>query len=292
MNLPRVLFRVPLAAAIALLYVSLVGTAWAQTAAGSVVAVSGQTSVQRGGQQLPLAIGAPVYVGDSVQVGADGKLKLRMSDGSVLSLAPSSNLRIDNYLVDGTGRRQSATLSMGQGLLRSITAPVDRPASFEVDTAVGASAVRSTDWFVDAASGQEQVSVLSGSVALTSRATGRAVTIPAGATSHLYAGRDPEPPRALSSAESASLISRTEGGAAAVPRAPQPPAGGYYPPAPPAPGGGYYQPAPPPYPGYYPPPGGVYPGGGIIVIPGGGGRGGGVTQPGGGQTGGREPPSR
>jgi hypothetical protein len=232
------------------------GFAEAQTAAGSVVGASGQTGVARGGQRLPLPIGAPVYVGDTIDVGADGKLKLRMADGSILSLAPSSNLRIDNYLVDGAGRRQGAGLSMGQGLLRSVTAPVDRPASFEVNTAVGTAAVRSTDWFVDAAPGQEQVSVLGGSVALSSRATGRAVTIPAGATSRLLPGRDPEPPRALTPGEIQALLARTEGAGAGVPPAPPPP--------------GYYPPAPPP-PGYYYPP--TYPGG-VIVIPGGNRRGG------------------
>src|SRR5437763_8794468 len=180
-----------------------------------------------------------------------------MSDGSILSLAPSSNLRIDNFVVDGAGRRQAAGFSMGQGLLRSVTAPVDRPASFEVNTAVGTAAVRSTDWFVDALPGQEQVSVLNGSVALASRATGRAVTIPPSATSRLFAGRDPEPPRALTPGEISALLSRTEGAGAGVPPAPPPP--GYYPPAPPPPGG------------YYPP---LFPGG-VIVIPGGGDRHGG-----------------
>ena len=291
MNLSRALLPMPLAVTVALLFLFVVNLAQAQTLAGSVVGASGQTSAQRGGQQVALAIGAPIYVGDTVQTGADGKLKLRMNDGSVLSLAPSSNLRVDNYLVDGSGRRQGATLSVGQGLLRSVTAPVDRPASFEVDTAIGTAAVRSTDWFVDTASGQEQVSVMSGSVVLASRATGRSVVIPQGSGSRLFAGRDPEPPRQLSPAEFSGLIGRTEGAAGGAPPPARPPAGGYYPPARP-PAGGYYPPAPSPYypPGTYYPPGGISPGGGVIVIPGGGQRGGGGGQPGGPV--GREPPSR
>jgi hypothetical protein len=248
----------------ALLFFCICGGAEAQGIAGSVVGASGQTGVNRAGQRLPLPIGAPVYVGDTVEVGPDGKLKLRMTDGSILSLAPSSNLRIDTYLVDGAGRRQAAGLSIGQGLLRSVTAPVDRPASFEVNTAIGSAAVRSTDWFIDAAPGQEQVSVLGGSVALASRATGRAVTIPPGATSRLLPGRDPEPPRALTPGEISTLLARTEGAGAGS------------------------SPAPPP-PGYYPP---TLPGG-VIVIPGGGDRGGGDRggNRGGGDTGrgGREP---
>jgi hypothetical protein len=262
MMLSRVLLRMPIAAAIIVLVMPF-GTTNAQTVAGSVVGASGQTGVQRAGQRLQLTIGAPVYVGDTVEAGADGKLKLRMSDGSILALAPSSNLRIDTYLVDAIGQRQAAGLSVGQGLLRAVTAPVNRPASFEIDTAAGTAAVRSTDWFVDALPGQEQVSVLNGSVALASRATGRAVTIPPSSTSRLIAGRDPEPPRPLTPGEISSLLSRTEGA---------------------APG---YPPAPPP-PGYYPP---TFPGG-IIVVPGGGGRGGDRGGGDRGGRGGREPGSR
>ena len=257
MNLPRVLVRAPLAVAMLLLFSAFISGAEAQTAAGSVIGAAGQTTVRRGGQLVPLTIGAPVFVGDSVQVPADGKLKLRMSDGSILALAPASNMRIDTYVVDPSGRRQAAGLSVGQGLLRAVTAPVDRPASFEIDTAAGSAAVRSTDWFVNMIAGFEQVSVISGSVSLASRATGRAVTIPAGMGSRLYAGRDPEPPHPISPAEFAGLIARTEGGG--VP------------------------PAPPPAGGYYPPPG-VFPPGGVIVVPGGG-RGGGDR--GGGDRGGR-----
>src|SRR5947208_14607634 len=105
MRLWRTLLRTPLPGAIALCF-CMCGIAEAQSVAGSVVGASGQTGVSRGGQRLPLPIGAPVYVGDTVEVGPDGKLKLRMADGSILSLAPSSNLRIDSYLVAGSGRRQ------------------------------------------------------------------------------------------------------------------------------------------------------------------------------------------
>src|SRR5580700_7225951 len=159
-----------------------------------------------------------------------------MGDGSVLSLAPDTALRIDAYALDSYGRRQSVALSLGQGLVRSLTAPGGQPANFEVNTAVGASGVRSTDWFVEAAPSYEQVAVLAGSVSLTSRTTGRGVLIPPGFGSRLDAGRDPAPPRAVSQAEFAALIARTEGATAPrpayyppAPYNPYPPRGGYYP---------------------------------------------------------------
>jgi hypothetical protein len=224
--------------------------------AGSVVGLSGQIIVDRGGQRYALKIGDQVYTEDGFQVPAGAKLKLRMSDGSILSLAPDTTLRIDAYALDGYGRRQSAGVSIGQGLLRAVTAPGGQPGSFEVNTAVGTSGARSTDWFVEAAPGYEQVAVLNGSVSLASRTTGRSVLIPPGSGSRLDAGRDPTPPRAVSPAEFAALIARTEGAAAAAPPS-YAPAAPYYPtPAPPynpyPPRGGYYPPVirvPIPFPG-------------------------------------------
>lgn len=233
--------------------------ATAQSVAGAIVGLGGQVSLDRAGQRYTPKIGDAIYVDDTVQVSAGGKLRLRMSDGSILSLASSTSLRIDAYALDAGGRRQSASISIGQGLLRSVTAPAAGPATFEVNTAVGVSGVRSTDWFVEAASGYQQVAVLSGSAYLTSRSTGRSVTIPAGAGTRLEAGGDPAPPRPLSQAEFASLIAQTDGVAAPGPAVAPPPGGYYYPP----PSGPY------PYgpPGLYAPPGGIQ-----IPIPGGGGQ--------------------
>ncbi len=227
--------------------------------AGSVVGLAGLVILDRGGQRYSPRLGDPVYVDDTLEVPAGAKMKLQMSDGSVLALAPGTVLRIDAYVVNSYGQRQSAGLSLGQGLLRSVTAPVDRPAAFEVNTAIGNAGARSTDWFVEAVPGYQQVAVLTGSVLLTSRATGGAVTIPAGWGTRLDAGQGPMPPRVWNPAEFAALIARTEG--AAAPGVPAPP-----------PGGGYYPPGGDPYPpGYYPPGGTPYPGIIQIPLPGGGG---------------------
>src|SRR5438067_176302 len=206
------------------------GASTAATMAGSVVGLSGQVTVDRGGQRYGLRVGEQIYTEDSFLVPAGAKLKLRMNDGSILALAPDTSLRIDYYMLDTSGRRQSAGVSLGGGLLRAVTAPASQPASFEVNTAVGTSGARSTDWFIEAGPGFAQTSVLYGSVAVTSRGTGRSVLVPQGTASRVDAGRDPTPPRPVSPAEFAALTDRTEGGAApAPPYAPAPPVYNPYP---------------------------------------------------------------
>ena len=170
----------------------------------------GASVVESGGARGAVRLGQPVEVGDTVEVPADGKLKLRMADGSVISVAAGTRLTITAYGVDAAGQRQAARLSLAQGLLRAVVAPVQRPASFEVNTAVGTAAVRSTDWFVEGSAMAMQVGVLTGSVEMTSAATKRRELIPARWGARMEAGRDPVPPRVWSPAEFAAVIARTD----------------------------------------------------------------------------------
>jgi hypothetical protein len=183
----------------------------ADESAGSVVGLLGQCLIDRRGQghPTPLKLGDVVAVSDTIEVPADGKLKLRMSDGSVISVASGTRMTIAAYQTAG-GQRQNAQLSLAAGLLRAVVAPVDHPSTFEVSTAVGTAAVRSTDWFIEAKPQSTQVGVLSGSVDLRSAATGHSVTIPARWGARVEAGLDPVPARTWSPAEFQAVISRTD----------------------------------------------------------------------------------
>lgn len=177
--------------------------------AGTVVGLLGSCVVESGGARSALRLGQPVQVGDTVDVPTDGKLKLRMADGSIVSVASGSRLTVAAYGLDANGQRQDAKLSLAMGVVRAVVAPVEHPATFEVDTAVGTAAVRSTDWFVLASPAAMQVGVLTGRVEMTSAGTGHGVEIPARWGARLEAGRDPVPPRLWSQAEFADVIART-----------------------------------------------------------------------------------
>jgi hypothetical protein len=178
--------------------------------AGTVVAISGQCVVESQGRRTALKIGDALNVSDTVEAPAGGKVRMQMADGSVLSVASGSRLTLSDYRVDGSGQRQSAVLSLTQGLLRAAVAPVAQPSVFEVSTAVGTAAVRSTDWFIEIQPGAAQVGVLTGSVALTSNATRQSVVIPARWGARLEAGRDPVAARVWAPAEFDAVIARTD----------------------------------------------------------------------------------
>jgi hypothetical protein len=256
------------------------GAARAAEPAGNVVAIAGDCFVEAEGKRTPLKMGDGVHVADTIDVPSNAKLKLRMNDGSIVSVASGSQMTIAAYLIDADGKRHEAALSLTQGVLRAVVSPVDRPSTFEIKTAVGAAGARSTDWFVEMQPGQMVVGVVAGTVVLQSAGTGAEVTIPAGSGASAATGQDPTAPRVWRKAEFNALSVRTDFPQTAAPKPPSPrrstprssepaepdapsaypppnsPSGGYNPNA-----GGSYNPGSgqgyqPPYGGYSPPSGG------------------------------------
>jgi hypothetical protein len=181
----------------------------AEPQAGEVLAISGQCSGEIGGSRKPLKRGDAVQVGETVEVAAGAKLKLRMRDGSIIAIASDSHLTITDYRIGNGGESRDAILSLGAGLLRAVVAALKGSPHFEVDTATSVAAVRSTDWFVEARPGSTQVGVLAGSVSLRSAATGREIVVPARWGARVEAGRDPVPARVWGREEFDAFISRT-----------------------------------------------------------------------------------
>jgi hypothetical protein len=174
--------------------------------AGEVLAAKGECFVEAGGKRSPLKLGDAVQVGDTVEVPDGARLKLRMSDGSVISAASGTRVTIQAYVA----QPRDAKLELATGLLRAVVAPGGQPARFEVSTATGVAAVRSTDWFIQADRASTQIGVLDGLVSLSSAATRRAVNIPARWGARVEAGRDPVPGRVWSKAEFDDVIGRTD----------------------------------------------------------------------------------
>jgi len=177
--------------------------------AGEVLAMGGQCFRVTGSERAALKIGDPVSVGDSVEVPQGAKLKLRMADGTILAAASGSRLTIENYALGGATKRD-AKLELASGLVRAVVAAVGEPQKFEVDTATGVAAVRSTDWFIEAKGDATQVGVLEGVVTLQSVATHDEVRIPARWGARVVGDHDPVPPRVWMSSEFDDVISRTD----------------------------------------------------------------------------------
>jgi hypothetical protein len=200
-------FRTTLGSAAIALLILWSATASAAPDAATVLTFKGDCSVEADGHSTILKLNDPVPVGATVVVPDGAKLKLRMVDGSVVSVASGSRLTI--AVATSRPEMRDVELSLATGLLRAVVTPAAPNSRFEVDTAVGVAAVRSTDWFVRTGAGAMQVGVLSGVVNMESHATKHSVNIPANWGSRLEAGKDPVRPRRWEQSEFDQVIALT-----------------------------------------------------------------------------------
>jgi hypothetical protein len=186
--------------------VLLAGAASAAAPVGHVVGTSGPCTVAR----RAVHQGDAVRVSDTITVPPGGSMKLQMADQSVISIASGSSLTVTRYGTNGSAR--DAKLELAQGLLRLVVPPLGGVSAYAVSTSVGTAAMQSNggDWFVDAQAGSVQAGVLHGSVALTSAATKRSVTIPSHWGTRLEAGLNPMLPRMWGQVDFDGFIRRTQ----------------------------------------------------------------------------------
>jgi FecR protein len=99
----------------------------AGAAAGRVEFAFGGASVTGAdGQTRPAARGSELDTGDVVRT-TDGRVQIRMTDGSYISLQPNSEFGIKNYRFEGkTDGSESAIYSLVKGAMRTVTGLVGR----------------------------------------------------------------------------------------------------------------------------------------------------------------------
>ena len=94
------------------------GPAFGQS--GTFTFVTGDVSLQRGGQRVPVTRGAPVRPGDTIVSGTQGMAQLTMVDQAKISLRPNTQFQIEQY-ADRPDSDQGALLNLVRGTLRTFT---------------------------------------------------------------------------------------------------------------------------------------------------------------------------
>ncbi len=135
--------------------------------AGSVSFLEGEASVTRGSGGAALAVGAPVYHGDRLKTGAGARLEAKLMDGSILRLAPGSELKLEEAkFARGDVGTKKVKLSLTFGRVwASVTKLFGSDSSFEVATENAVAGVRGTRFAAEKnATGDTTVRVYSGQV--------------------------------------------------------------------------------------------------------------------------------
>jgi len=122
--------------------------AWAD---GTLTHLSGQVSVEKAdGKTLAGAAGVKVVVGDTVVTGAQGFVRMEMSDGGEMVLRPDSRLKVERYqFAKEKPADDSFVFSMLKGGLRTVTGLIGKRGNrdaYEAKTATATIGIRGTQY--------------------------------------------------------------------------------------------------------------------------------------------------
>jgi hypothetical protein len=138
--------------------------------AGTVTFLAGEAARAAGGKAEKLAVGGAVYQGDLLETQKRTRLEVKLADGSVLRLGPSSKAEVAAAAFGKTveERKVSAKLVVGK-VWANVAKAVGGEQKFEVKTENAVAGVRGTTFRVDAATDRSVVvKVYSGTVAVAS----------------------------------------------------------------------------------------------------------------------------
>ena len=110
------------------------------TATGSVTiehasAVVVQANIPAGGVGQT-KIGDPVYKGDVVQTGADGKVGITFTDGTAFNLSSNARMVLNEFVYDPNGKSNSTLFSLSKGTFTFIAGKVAKTGDMKIDTPV------------------------------------------------------------------------------------------------------------------------------------------------------------
>lgn len=125
--------------------------------AGLVKRSTGQASLSRAGQTQPALAGMAVVTGDTLRTGPDGAVGITLSDDTLLTAGPNSELMITAYAFNPTTQEGSLLASLWRGTLSMVTGLIGKksPEQVKVQTRTVVLGVRGTEFIVDAGEGSK-----------------------------------------------------------------------------------------------------------------------------------------
>ena len=119
------------------------------TATGSVTiehanAVVVQANVPGNGGVGRPKVGDPVYKGDVVETGSDGKVAITFTDGTAFNLSSNARMVLNEFVYDPNGTSNSTLFSLSKGTFTFIAGKVAKTGDMKIDTPVATLGIRGT----------------------------------------------------------------------------------------------------------------------------------------------------
>jgi hypothetical protein len=128
---------------------------------GKVVTVVGAVTIQHvnavivqanvTSQPEPTKVGDPVFLGDVVQTGADGKVSITFADETAFNLSSNARMTMDEFVYDPNGKSNATLFSLTKGTFTFVAGKIAKTGDMKVDTPVATMGIRGTTPHVEIA---------------------------------------------------------------------------------------------------------------------------------------------
>jgi hypothetical protein len=135
---------------------------------GRVTALAGEVTVLHQGKFAPelLTLDKPVFQEDIVETARASKVRITLSDATVISLGEQSRFEFKHFFHDARQQRRSGRLAVAWGRFRAILKEMTSASTVEVITPTAVAAIRGTDVMGEVAADSTAIVVLEGTVAV------------------------------------------------------------------------------------------------------------------------------
>ena len=113
---------------------------------GLVKTATGEASILRQGRRLAALPGLGLALGDVLATGSTGTLGVILRDDTVISLGPSSQIRLVQFAFDPAQGNLGMVLRMTRGLLEYLSGRISKlaPGSVRIETPIATLGIRGT----------------------------------------------------------------------------------------------------------------------------------------------------
>ena len=117
------------------------------SAVGSVTIEHVNAVVVQANASIPPAppkAGDPVFLGDIVQTGADGKIDITFEDTTAFNLSSNARMVLNEFVYDPNGTSNSTFFSLTKGTFTFVAGKVAKTGDMKIDTPVATMGIRGT----------------------------------------------------------------------------------------------------------------------------------------------------
>jgi FecR protein len=121
---------------------------------GKCISVTGDASIEHTGAVVVqaalgsssgrLKIGDPIFLGDIVQTGADGRVGITFTDGTAFDLSKNAHMVMTEFVYDPNSHSNSTLLSLTKGEFTFVAGKIAKTGDMKIDTPAATMGIRGT----------------------------------------------------------------------------------------------------------------------------------------------------